>query len=67
LEDEELISISEAAVIADMTRQHVGRLVRQGKLPARKVGKVWVTTRAAVEDYLRDEHKRSKDPLKDRR
>lgn len=67
MEDEELISVSEAAAIAGMTRQHVGRLIREGKLRARKVGRAWVTTRAAVKEYLRDEHMRSKDPLKDKR
>ena len=67
MENEELISLSEAAVISAMSRQHLSRLIRKGKLPATRVGKVWVTTRAAVEDYLGDEQKRSKDPFKEKR
>ena len=67
MENEELISLSEAAAVSGMSRQHLSRLIRKGKLPATRVGKVWVTTRAAVEDYLGDEQKRSKDPLKEKR
>ena len=65
--EEELISLSEAAVIAGMTRDHLGLLARKGKLRARKIGPNWVTTRAAVQEYLRDALKRSKDPLKNKR
>ena len=63
----EFISLSEAAALSGMTRQHLSRLIRKGLLPARRVGKVWVITRTAVLEYLGDAHKRSKDPLKDRR
>jgi Helix-turn-helix domain len=67
LEAEELISLSEAAAISGMTRQHMALLARRGALKAVRVGKSWVTTRAAVEDYLGDAEKRSRDPFKKKR
>jgi hypothetical protein len=67
LEDEELIPLSEAAAISGFTPDHVGLLARTGRLKARKIGRNWVTTRAAVEEYMRDPFKRSKDPRKYRR
>lgn len=67
MENEELISLSEAAAICGMTRQHLSLLARRGKLNARKIGRDWLTTRAAVEEYMRDAAKRSNDPLKNKR
>ena len=67
LEEEELIPLSEAAVICGLSQDHLGLLARKKLLQARKIGRNWVTTRAAVEDYMRDGLKRSKDPLKNRR
>ena len=67
MEHEELIPLSEAAAISGFSPDHLSLLARKGKLRARKIGRNWVTTRAAVEEYLRDSFKRSKDPLKNRR
>lgn len=67
LETEELIPLSEAAAIAGFSQDHLGLLARRGRLRARKIGRNWVTTRAAVEEYLRDGFNRSKDPLKRQR
>ncbi len=67
LENEDLIPLSEAAAISGLTRQHVAFLARSGKLRAQRIGRFWVTSRAAVEEYLGDAHERSKDPLKNKR
>jgi excisionase family DNA binding protein len=67
LNEEELISLSEAAVISGLGLKHLGLLARQGKLRAWKIGRNWVTTRPAVEEYLRDSFKRSRDPYKNKR
>jgi hypothetical protein len=67
LEQEELITLSEAAEIAKMTPEHLAYLSRKGDLRARKLGRMWVTTRKAVLDYLRDEEKRSRNPYKKKR
>ena len=67
MENEELIPLSEAAAMSGMTRQHIAFLARKGKLRAQRVGRIWVTTPAAVEEYIGDLEKRSKDPLKNKR
>jgi hypothetical protein len=67
LEDEELISLSEAAALSGLSPTHLNHLARRGLLRARKVARNWVTTRAAVEEYLGDRQKRSKNPLKNKR
>lgn len=67
LQQEDLISLAEAAAISGLTIKHLGLLARQGTLKAKKIGRNWVTTREAVGEYLRDSFKRSKDPYKRRR
>jgi hypothetical protein len=48
-----LISLSEAAELYGFNADYLGQLARRGRLKARKVGKMWVTTPQAVEDYIR--------------
>ena len=67
LENEELISLSEAAAFCGLTHEHLSLLARRGKLEARKIGRDWLTTRAAVEEYMGDAAKRLNDPFKNRR
>jgi len=67
LENEDLIPLSEAAATCGLHPKHLGLLAREGKLTARKIGRNWVTTKSAVEEYMRDSVKRSKDPTKNRR
>lgn len=64
MENEDLISLSEAAAIADLTPEHLALLARRGRLRARKIGRDWLTSRAAVEEYLGDRFLRSKNPRK---
>jgi excisionase family DNA binding protein len=67
LAEEELISLSEAAVIAKLHPDHLRKLAQRGHLRARKIGRNWVTSKEAVAEYLRDTEKRSHDPYKGRR
>ena len=67
MDSDELISLAEAAAISGFSQDHVGLLARKGLIEARKIGRNWVTTRAAIEAYMRDATKRSRDPLKKRR
>jgi excisionase family DNA binding protein len=67
LDQEELISLSEAAAISGLSLKHLGLLARRGKLRARKIGRNWVTSREAVAEYLGDSFKRSRDPYKRKR
>ena len=67
MNQEELISLSEAADMAKMTPEHLAYLARKQYLRARKIGRMWVTSKEAVLEYLRDSEKRSRDPYKRRR
>ena len=67
MDREELIPLSEAAAISGLSLKHLGLLARRGILPARKIGRNWVTTREAVATYVRDSFKRSRDPHKHKR
>jgi excisionase family DNA binding protein len=49
---EELISLEEAAKLSGLTADHLRRLVRQGDLWGKKIGRNWVTTEQAVKEYL---------------
>lgn len=67
MDGEELIPLSEAAAISGLTQEHLALLARRGRLAARKVGRDWLTTQAAVEAYLGNAHLRSRNPRKNSR
>ncbi|MSU73968.1 DNA-binding protein, partial [Candidatus Kaiserbacteria bacterium] len=46
------ISANEAAVSADLTRDYVARLCRDGKISGRRVGKHWYVEQASIRDFL---------------
>jgi hypothetical protein len=48
----ELISLAEAAEYSHLSRHSLSTYMRNGRLRAKKLGNVWVTTRAAVDEYL---------------
>ncbi|MEN9937930.1 MAG: hypothetical protein RLZZ387_4509, partial [Chloroflexota bacterium] len=48
----ELITLEEAAKYAGLTRGTLQDYVRRGRLRAKKMGWMWVTTRAAIDAYL---------------
>ena len=49
---DDLISLQEASKISGLSHDHLRRLAGQGKLWAKKIGRNWVTTEQAVQDYL---------------
>ena len=61
------ISLSEAATEFGISHPHLKLLARKGRLRAFKIGKNWVTTRAAVAEYLANPTLRSRDPHKYKR
>jgi len=67
LEQERLISLTEAAALFEISASQLRLLAKKGKLKATKVGKSWVTTPGAVAEYLKDAELRSKDPYKYKR
>jgi hypothetical protein len=53
-----LISLPEAAEIYGFNRRYLSALARRGRLSARKIGGVWLTTPKDVEDYIRTREKK---------
>ena len=49
---EDLIPLSKAAEISGLSPDHLRRLAGQGDLWAQKIGRNWVTTEQAVQEYL---------------
>jgi hypothetical protein len=47
----QLIPLSEAAKLTSYAEDYLGQRARQGRLKAIKLGRNWITTRAAIEDY----------------
>ena len=48
----DLISLSEAAKLSGLSHDHLRRLAGQGEFWAKKIGRFWVTTEQAVNEYL---------------
>jgi hypothetical protein len=67
LDDDQLISLHDAAARCGISSAQLRLLARQGRLKARKIGRNWVTTPQAVADYMANVELRSKDPLKNKR
>lgn len=64
---DDLLSLREAAERTGVSASHLRLLARTGRVSARKLGRDWFTTEAAVLAYLADEALRKKDPYKRRR
>jgi excisionase family DNA binding protein len=48
----ELISLQDAAEYAGLAKRSLHNYAQQGRLKAKKIGRMWVTTRTAVDEYL---------------
>jgi hypothetical protein len=48
----ELITLAEAAEYAGLAKRSLHNYALQGRLKAKKIGLYWVTTRAAIDEYL---------------
>jgi excisionase family DNA binding protein len=49
----ELISLQDAAEYAGLTKGTLHAYAKNGRLKAKKIGWMWVTTRAAIDEYLK--------------
>src|ERR1051326_2232629 len=60
-ENDDFITLKEAAKISGYSPDYIGQLIRAGKLPGKQVflNVAWMTTRDAVEQYALKEKKRS--------
>ena len=47
-----LISVTEAAKISGLTTGHLRKLLREGQIEGVEVGRNWLTTEAALQQYL---------------
>ena len=48
----ELISLQDAAEYAGLEKSTLHGYAKRGRLKAKKIGWMWVTTRAAIDEYL---------------
>ena len=48
----DLISIEEAAIHANLSKRHMRLLIREGKILGRKIGRDWITTKTEVNKYI---------------
>jgi excisionase family DNA binding protein len=54
-----LISLQEAADYAGLTKDTLHNYAKRGRLKAKKIGWMWVTTRAAIDEYLQSRDTKS--------
>ncbi len=54
---DDLISLQEATQLSGLTQQHLALLIRRGELWGKRIGRNWVTTRQAINQYQALEHK----------
>lgn len=64
MDAERWLSLKEAATDFNISHSHLRLLARTGRLPARKLGRDWFTTAAAVAAYLADDELRKRTPHK---
>ena len=51
-EDQMFITLREAAMYCDYSQEYLSLLARKGRLAAVKIGKDWMTTKEAIEEYI---------------
>ena len=49
----QLITVTEAAQLSNLTPSFIRRLLRRGDIAGVKIGATWLTTAAAIRDYLK--------------
>ena len=54
-----LLSVSEVAEILKVSNEFVRRLIRQGSIPGRKIGREWRVEESELLKYVRDYRKSS--------
>lgn len=63
---DELISLREAAELSGLSASHLRLLVSRGDIWGRKIGRNWVTTARAVQEYIAQNHCPGPKPKKPR-
>ena len=57
----EILSLSEAAEASGLSERYLRAIAKNGRLKAKKVGRDWITTLAAIEEYKRTRSYTKKD------
>jgi hypothetical protein len=52
-----LISLNEASQISGLSSDHLRRLMENGLIKGKKIGRDWVTTKGFVMEYIQQEHR----------
>ncbi len=52
-----LLTIRQAAALADFSRSHITKLLQSGKVQGIQKGRIWYTTEKAIMDYVAIKHK----------
>lgn len=60
----DLISLEETSSISGLSHGHLALLIRKGNLWGIKIGRNWVTTKQAIQDYLNTNPKPGPKPKK---
>jgi hypothetical protein len=63
---DDLISLREAAELSGLSASHLRLLVSRGDIWGRKIGRNWVTTAQAVQEYAAQNHRPGPKPKKPR-
>lgn len=59
---DDIISLEEASIISHLSQVHLRHLVSSGKLWGKKIGRNWVTSREAIENYIKKEKRPGRPP-----
>src|SRR5690349_19273014 len=59
--DENLISTREASRLSGYHSDYLGRLCREGKVAASRVGRAWIVDRISLEAFMREQETAKKD------
>lgn len=54
---EDLITTREGASFSGFTQEHIALLLRKGEIWGKKIGRNWVTTKQAIQEYLSRDRK----------
>jgi excisionase family DNA binding protein len=52
MSDDEWISVRDAAKLSGYNKEHITRLIREGKIKAQKFSIVWQVSRSSLEAYI---------------
>ncbi|MSP12837.1 MAG: DNA-binding protein [Chloroflexi bacterium] len=64
LEDltKKLISVTEASQISGLTVSYIRRMIRAKQVWGVKIGRSWLTTREAIQEYMKQDRRRGPKP-----